>query len=381
MPLQYSAAKTSSVSKSHSPSKSPIKKFQRDAKKLLPSQSVYKNNLRKSNPSSPSQSSPSKVDNEKLQIQDYNVQLDYQLSSQDDVVVAVDTILSNRWSESTELHDRYKTRALVGTEKEKVYQIKGLASNSKAELLKYRHTLPPGLITVTQLYAIFHNQGPTFVDKSLELNIRRGILRKFVISNASPVISRSLNNFQSKKVTYGFEDIEVIAKVDCFHALIEKILAGSDEVSASKLSLSKFYDYIKRNPTGMFISTSKFSDEEVSNLVQLGFVTLTSNHFNEIERNYSISYPGCGTYLKLVNEGRTWLVKTLNKIKYKEALEDDIFKKWSGINLEGDPKLNNFRKPFFGYDLHWVLADALGSGIIEVFNTPVGRGWRLTGKV
>ncbi|CCG25979.1 hypothetical protein CORT_0C06060 [Candida orthopsilosis Co 90-125] len=380
MPLQYSAAKTSSVSKNRSPSKSPIKKFQRDAKKLLPSQKVYKNNLSKAKPSSPPES-PSKSATEKLQVQDYNVQLDYQLSSRDDVVVAVDTILSNRWSESTQLHDHYKTRDLAGTEEERVFQIKGQSSTSKAELIKYRHALPQGLITITQLYAIFHAQGPTFVDKSLELNIRRGILRKFIISNASPVISRSLHQFQSKKVTYGFEDIEVVAKVDCYHKLIEKCIVESYDKGVSKQAISKFYEFIKSHPTQMFISTSDFNNEEVSNLVQLGYITLTSNHFNEIEHNYVISYPGCGAYLKLVNEGRTWLVKTLNKIKHKEALEEELFKKWSGINFEGVLKLNNFRKPFYGYDLHWVLADALGSGIVEVFNTPVGRGWQLTGKI
>ena len=179
MPLQYSAAKTSSVSKSRLPSKSPVKKFQRDAKKLLPSQRVYKNNLQKLM-ASKTPSSPAKPDREKLEVQDYNVQLDYQLSSKDDVVVAVDTILSNRWSESTELHDRYKTRDLLGNEEEKVFQIKGLSSTLKAELIRYRHSLPQGLVAITQLYAIFHNEGPTFVDKSLELNIRKGILRKFI---------------------------------------------------------------------------------------------------------------------------------------------------------------------------------------------------------
>lgn len=380
MPLQYSAAKTSSVSKSRLPSKSPVKKFQRDAKKLLPSQRVYKNNLQKLM-ASKTPSSPAKPDREKLEVQDYNVQLDYQLSSKDDVVVAVDTILSNRWSESTELHDRYKTRDLLGNEEEKVFQIKGLSSTLKAELIRYRHSLPQGLVAITQLYAIFHNEGPTFVDKSLELNIRKGILRKFIITNASPVILRSHNKFQVNKVTYGFEDIEVIAKVDYFHKLIKKVMSGLDDKSSSKQALVKYNELISLHPTEMFISTLDFTNEEVSNLVQLGFITLTSNHFNEIEHKYSISYPGCGTYLKLVNEGRTWLVKSLNRNKHKEALEEELFRKWLGMNPEGDPKLNNFRKPFYGYDLHWVLADGLGSGIVEVFNTPVGRGWRLTGKV
>ena len=105
---------------------------------------------------------------------------------------------------------------------------------------------------------------------------------------------------------------------------------------------------------------------------------------NEIESHqYSISYPNCGTYLKLINAGRSWLVKSLNKCKYKELLEEHLFNRWEGLNtsFNGTSKMNNFRSPFYGYDLFWILADALGAGVIEVFNTPVGRGWRLTGKV
>ncbi|CAK9439571.1 uncharacterized protein LODBEIA_P36710 [Lodderomyces beijingensis] len=382
MPLQYSAAKTSTSNRS--PSKSPIKKFQRDAKKILPSQRVYKQNLLKKNSSSsPSPpSSPTKGNAEKLQVSDYNVQLDYQLPDKDDIVVAIDSITGNRWSESTSLHDKYRLGHLHGLPlEEAISSIKGLSSVSKADLLKFRQALPSGLVTVSQMYSIFNSQGNTFVDKSIEMNIQRGLIRKFVISNASPVISRSFSNFPSK-VSYGFENVDVIAKSDDFYdALKVSIAAVADKKDCARKSLERFYEFVQSHPQELFVSSSSFDDEGISNLVQLGYITLTSNYFNEQESHFAISYPGCGTYLRLVNEGRLWLVKTLNKTKHKELLEEDIFKKYSGVNMEGDPKLNNFRKPFYGYDLHWILADALGSGIIEVFNTPVGRGWRLTGKI
>ncbi|KAI3403494.2 hypothetical protein KGF56_003778 [Candida oxycetoniae] len=360
---------------------------------MLPCQRVYQENvLKKSLPSSSpssssSSSSPAKENKEKLKVTDYNVQLDYQLSSKEDVVVAINTILTNRWSESTELHDKYRLNHLKGTSLEEViFQIKNLSSSSKAELVTFRQSLPSGVVTVTQLYSIFHTQGNTFVDKSLELSIRRGIVRKFIISNASPVISRSLNAFQSKKVTYGFENVEIVALSKHFDKVIEESVnamkAKNDEEARGVVSsLEKFHDFVRLNPQEMFISSFHFTEADISNLMRLGYITLTSNHFNEQESHYSIAYPGCGTFLKLVNECKIWLVKALNKTKYKELLEDELFRRWSGVNPEGDPKLNNFRKPYFGYDLHWVLADALGCGIIEVFNTPVGRGWRLTGKL
>ncbi|KAI5965292.1 uncharacterized protein KGF55_001512 [Candida pseudojiufengensis] len=409
MPLQYSAARTSNVTKRNN-SKSPIKKFQRDAKKLLPSQKLYNQNLNKSitnksgSPSPPV--SPSKNnDREKLVIKDYDIQLDYQVdSSNDDLVVAIDTILDNRWSDETFLHDKFSLNHLKKLNlEERIFSIKGLSSTTKADIIKYRtQLLPEGLITTTQLYSIFNKQGHTFVDKLLELNIRKGIIRKFIISNASPIISRSLNNFQIGKVTYGFENVDLVVKNDIYYKQIEKTLSSlidretiDSETKTKHNTLQKFYNFIKKNPTDLFISSSNFNNEEISSLVQMGYITLNSNHFNEIENNYAISFPNCGIYLKLINEGRIWLVKLLNKIKYKEMLEDEIFNKWCGrifggygqSNTKNNSdtnldilKLNNFKKPFFGYDLNWILADALGAGIIEVFNTPVGRGWRLTGK-
>ncbi|KAG7663140.1 uncharacterized protein J8A68_003318 [[Candida] subhashii] len=402
--LQYSAAKTSSISKRSSPSSSPIKKFQRSIKKILPSQKLYSQALatKTSKPSSSSSSSSP----DKLEIVDYNVELDYQLCRNEDIMVAIDTILNNRWSESTSLHNHYHTRdeiiAAQGNMEELIMNLKGLGMGPKVDILKYRtHQLPKGLITTSLLYSIYENRGNTFVDRILETKIRQGEIRKFVITNASPVISRSNTSGQrNNRVTYGFENVEVVVKAEMYLNQIRNSqlelapeLAASNDIVDPKRggnrgsSLKKFEEYVIKNPTALFINIGDegdggFNNEELSHLVSLGFVTLTSNHLNEIESHqYSISYPNCGTYLKLVNAGRVWLVKLLSKPKYKEMLEEQIVKKWEGTTLQGDSKMNNFRKPFYGYDLNWVLADSHGSGIVEVFNTPVGRGWRLTGKV
>ena len=94
---------------------------------------------------------------------------------------------------------------------------------------------------------------------------------------------------------------------------------GLCEVKTSSISsLDKFMKYLKEHPTVLYISYSAdnggFTAEEITYLINSGFVTLASNHLIEIETNvYSISYPGCGAYLKLVNSGRSWLVKVLGK--------------------------------------------------------------------
>lgn len=389
--LQYSAAKSSRITK-RSLNVSPIKK-------LLKSPLGHVNRLIKSK--SEKQPPPKTKTKEQLVVTDYNVQLDYQLSKNDDVMDAVNFILENRWAESTVLHSRYHSipykREMNHDMEALVFLLKGLSLTVKAEVIKYRLTqLPTGLITTSQLYSIYEHQGHTFVDRSVEIKIRQGKLRKFVISNASPVILRSVNKYQHGKVTYGFENMEIIAKADVYIQLVKNEIknmeqelksCGSQAETARKQvqldGLNKYLQFVINNPTALYINNDdKFSKDELSNLLSVGLVTLTSNHLNEIESHqYSISYPACGTFLKLINAGRVWLVKLLSKASYKESLEEQLFNKWESFNLNGDSKMNNFRKPFYGYDLNWVLADALGAGVIEVFNTPVGRGWRLTGKV
>lgn len=393
MALQYSPAKSSKFSK-RPLSKSPIKSFQKDVRKiLLPSTKVYKDAV-----SNQKLQSPTTLEDNKLTVKDYKVRLDYQQFSGKDIMVAIDTILNNKWAESTQLHNRYPTK--LGTMEERIFGLRGLSNALKTDILKFRRNFPMGLVTTTQLYSIFLNESNTFVDKSLESHIRSGKLKKIVISNAAPIILRSVNKFQLGKVTYGFENVELVVKSDSYFLVISGMrdlleeelknnqLSGAlrSKKQSSISSLDKFMKYLKEHPTVLYISHSAdnggFTAEEITYLVNSGFVTLASNHLIEIETNvYSISYPGCGAYLKLVNSGRSWLVKVLGKNKHKELLEDQIISKWEGVNATGESKMNNFRSPFYGYDLNWVLADALGAGVVEVFNTPVGRGWRLTGKI
>ncbi|CAN3373304.1 hypothetical protein DIURU_001316 [Diutina rugosa] len=364
MPLQYSAAKSSSL-------RTPAKR-----RKLTPTQQAYI----KASKRSTGVTEAKRPHAQRLEVKDYNVQLDYQLQ-RGSVLVAVNTVLDTQWSETTTLHSRYADHNPLThkgkivdqkTREDILFHFRGLSTEYGAKVLSYRRTLPE-LVTVGQLYSIFSEAGPTFVDKQLELLIRQGQLRKFIITNAAPVISRSLQKFHTGKITYGFENVEVVARAETYHALLKEHRTPT---------ASKFNQFLTANPTALFVGPEHFDTAELDELVNLGFVTLTSNHLNEIETHqYSISYPGCGTFLKLINQGRAWLVKTLQSNKFHELLEDTLWSKYEGRTRAGVCQLKNFHRPFYGYDLNWILADALGAGVVEVFNTPVGRGWRLTGKV
>lgn len=393
--LRYTAAPSARVTK-RNVVKNAMKNHQKSLRNILPSQRKYKQNLNKLEKAPNIKEKHLKE--APLKVEDYNVELDYKLLKNDDLVVAIDTITNNQWSECCSLTERYAAHSDQAelSNHDKLFQIKGISLKTKAEIEKFRSNLMPnGLVTINQLYSMYQELGNTFVDKKVELEMRKGRVRKFIISNASPVILRSPQKFQKGKVTYGYEDVEIIVKSKTYSDTIERSLCvledsprkyESPDILVKVQALKHFYDFVKKNPSSLFVDSSQgFSNEELSSLVSLGFLTLNSNHLNEIElHQYSISFPNCGTFLKLITSGRVWLVKALSKSKFKEALEESMFNLWDGLNnlnANGISKWPNYSKPYYGYDLHWILADALGAGIVEVFNTPTGRGWRLTGKV
>ncbi|GEQ70217.1 hypothetical protein JCM33374_g3893 [Metschnikowia sp. JCM 33374] len=314
-----------------------------------------------------------------LEVSEHNIQMDFHLRDASSIVNAIDQVLHSQWAEGTLFHDRYfskEAKLYCENPSDLLFSLRGISMETKADIIKYRNSQLPssGMITVNQLYTLFESRGNTFVDRSLELFTREGQVMKFVITNASPVISTTGKGGINSQVTYGYENAEVVVKTEKYLCEISSSISSSDPESAS--AMSKFKDYIQKNPTSLFVTNKDFSTPELTQLVNTGFLTLTSNHHFEIDiHQYSIAYPRCGTFLKMINSGRSWLVKTLSKTTYKEILEKQLFEKWEGKTM------NNFRKPFYGYDLLWILADTKGAGLVEAFNTPVGRGWRLTGKL
>lgn len=363
MSLRSTAASLSRIRRSGLSKKSPLSPLKpKPAKKALPTKNS------------------SEPDKDRLKIVDHNVQLDFELPDSSSLVEAMEMLIANQWAEQTIFHNRHFSREAnlnaSHNPQDLLFLLRGLSMSVKAEILKYRMLQLPsgGILTVNQLYTICDHRGNTYVDRSLELCIRDGLFKKFVITNALPVILRSGKGGYNPKVTYGFENAEVVVKTDHYLSLIDENMALCADGEME--SLIKFRKYVEVNPESLFVTNEDFAATELSLLVNKGFLTLASNHHNEIDvHQYSISYPKCGTFLKIINAGKTWLVKTLSKSKYNELLEDVLFDKWEGKNMA------NFRKPFYGYDLMWILADARGAGVVEAFNTPVGRGWRLTGKL
>ena len=108
--------------------------------------------------------------------------------------------------------------------------------------------------------------------------------------------------------------------------------------------------------------------------------------------NLRMSLPNVGSFLKLVQGAQEHLMNLLAKSKYREAPLYLIKERWDGgiftktpYGRSKDPfKMINPGKTrkwkdFHGLQFDWVLAECLGRGLIELFNTrSVGLGVRVT---
>jgi hypothetical protein len=103
-----------------------------------------------------------------------------------------------------------------------------------------------------------------------------------------------------------------------------------------------------------------------------------------------LTLPSTGAYLKLVHGARSALVAMLAKAKYQEAPLYLLRERWDGnvgtkavYGRSKDPfaqalpgKIRKW-KEFYGVRFDWVLAECLGAGLVEVFETgSVGLGVR-----
>ena len=103
------------------------------------------------------------------------------------------------------------------------------------------------------------------------------------------------------------------------------------------------------------------------------------------------SLPNTGSFLKLIEGARSHLVYLLAKSKYSEGPVYLLRERWDGgistknpYGRSKDPFLQILPgktrkwKEYYGLKFDWVLAECLGAGLVEVFETgSVGLGVRV----
>lgn len=119
---------------------------------------------------------------------------------------------------------------------------------------------------------------------------------------------------------------------------------------------------------------------------------LGSSNIASHGQEYQLSLPGTGAYLALLSGARSHLMDLLAKSKYNEAPLGLLRERWDGgvsSNYKKSLSRNTFGgllpgrtrkwKDHYGLRFDWILAECMGAGMIEIFETgSVGRGVRVT---
>lgn len=281
----------------------------------------------------------------------------------------------------------------------------GFQSTRRTELLHYRGTMPP-LVTAGHVHAVL-TSSPTRVEREVAELLGRGALRR----------------------------VRVERRGGGGEALIEtplfiEIMQNSRTVSEA--AVIEFVKFLKANPMAQTLGGSVLPDAQTDELVRAGFLTSaatratpgTTLHVRPEDRTtltsiqrvsqsasgslsaiggqnaihmaggggggvgsasstgesaaaaeYRIAVPGHGRHLKLAEAALDWLRETLGRTKWGEGPEDWLRERFEGGGLYG-PRWKELQ----GVEWTWVLGEAVGLGVVEVFQTgSVGRGVRALG--
>ena len=207
---------------------------------------------------------------------------------------------------------------------------------------------------------------------------------------------------------------------------LEEMIGKSTVKEATR---AKFMDFLRGDPTSQVLTKGVLDRSEVDELVRAGFLTSSTHvdpgstlHVRPEDRTtltsiqhvsrfasgtvsavggrnaihlagggggaptlthstsasptpYRISIPSHGRYLKLAEAAVDWVREALSKTKWGEGPESWLRERFESGGLYGARW-----KEFWGIEWEWVLGEAIGLGVVEVFDTgSVGRGVRALG--
>ncbi|MCJ1338080.1 hypothetical protein MMC09_003365 [Bachmanniomyces sp. S44760] len=314
----------------------------------------------------------------------------------------------------------------------------GMNSTRIAEVLNFRRSLPP-IVTNAHVHAL--SRSPTTTEREIAELAKAGVLKKMVIpgrGNGSASVGDGLVLIEDwqQMVETAELDLPLAQKYVIFlkENPLASTIAGNflTSLEAAALMRAGFLTSSRtsRNETNTFASPIGIPDESKTSIPRLsraasGSVaavggegaflnaggggaaglqsarsidTLPSgesaNQISTRGEALQLSVPSTGPLLRLLISARTHLISLLSQSKFKESPVYPLRERWDG-GIAGDDaatKAKRYRgefvgvlpgrtrkwKQFYGLNFDWVLAEALGAGLIEDFETgSVGRGVRV----
>ncbi|KAK7970540.1 hypothetical protein PG988_009613 [Apiospora saccharicola] len=305
-------------------------------------------------------------------------------------------------------------------------QAGGMNSTRIADVLNYREKLPP-LVTISHIQTLLSS--PSAVEREAAELAQSGFIRKIVVARRGD-IGETLILFSDLDTLIDSTSILPKTTRENFKAYLQRT-PSTQSVHRSALSE---YDVDTLFQAGFltahhlgFVTHSSLSDtvntfsrpEDRMSLVSLETVsrqpTGSLGTMGGAGAVYAaggsggghgpgpslpasvtelrLAIPGNGAFLKLVSSALGHLTTLLGKSRYREAPEGLLRDRWDGAIVREEVRQATRRsrgefagilpgqtrkwKQFYGLSFDWVLQEAVGSGLVEVFETrSVGRGVR-----
>ncbi|KAL8784520.1 MAG: hypothetical protein Q9213_003924 [Squamulea squamosa] len=286
----------------------------------------------------------------------------------------------------------------------------GFHSTRIAEILNFRRSLPT---TTTVAYVHALSRSPTVTEREIAELIRANILRKIVIpgrgiggstvgeglvllTDLEDMLNWAKGVDGGLKASFTLSEIATLKSTGFLTSSVHhpNLLTHSGIPNTPSTSLTT----ISRAASGSLAAVGG-SGALIEAGGTLGLRRNNSHHESStIDRStyLQLALPSTGPYLRLLTEARSHLISLIHKSsKYREMPLYLLRERWDGGVAGDDPasRAKKIRgefagvlpartkkwKHFWGLKFDWVLAECVGSGMVELFETgSVGKGVRVT---
>ncbi|KAL5692558.1 hypothetical protein EMGR_005995 [Emarellia grisea] len=276
----------------------------------------------------------------------------------------------------------------------------GMNSTRIAEVLNLRRSLPP-LASVAHVHTLM--DAPTKVEKEIVDLITAGRVRRLIVpgrgTDAAGLGDCLVLTEDWERLVRESSVLEASVKDKFLQVLVQ--IGNTSAIPASLLSQSERMELLR---AGFLVSSSSLvkGSTGVASLPGLPCSAPASasrsgsadqscdTPDNQYQSRFEtttlfLSLPNTGPYLRLLGAGRKHLLDLLNKSSSGEAPVYLLRDRWDGAvetdksfsvakRMRGEfagilPGKTRKWKELYGMNFHWALEEALGAGLIEIFDT------------
>ncbi|KAF2765160.1 hypothetical protein EJ03DRAFT_331206 [Teratosphaeria nubilosa] len=303
----------------------------------------------------------------------------------------------------------------------------GMGSERISEVLRFRALLPP-IVSIAHLHAL--SRSSTKTERELAKCISQGIVRRLIIPGRGKggsavgegvvlvsdwkerlMIEPGLR--EELKINYTIlldrnpasatVETKTLTNEDVRELVLAGFLTSPSALSAPGLASTNGLFAPPGTSSLLGISSAGYNAATGTDAAVGGYGAIhesggsgsmlatrdTRPSHNQLTQRMTLSLPGTGAYLKLLTEARLHLLHLLKQIspRYNESTRELLKEKWEGNTLNdatsqakrarGEwtgvlPGKTKKWRQFYGMQFEAVLAECVGSGLIELFDTGMG---------